>query len=331
MKIRLDATAGELRSKSVSAVRELCTQLAAHDPRLGAVAKSLWKTELGERELTVRGLHIVIENPVGSVRKWKGGETVMSAPYGYVKNTVGADGDDYDCFLGPDPTAPFVWIVHQARPATGEIYDEDKAMIGFTTVHDAVSTYLKHYDDPAFFGSISQVTFEEFCQDMAQISKAEPVRRRKRDVVFVVEDKTALEKNDIGKSLHANFVDPGRDMKVTDGAAGMNIAQNAPLPPNIRPAVEPTFRESLVQAQEAHALAGAQAIRRPPEFFILNESAVRPTQPLTLDPEYAAASAAVRAEAENNLEWYEERARRRVEMAATGNVDVVHPREDGAS
>jgi len=61
------------------------------------------------------GVRIHVENEAGSVRsgtdpsgkRWK---VRMTRPYGEIPDTVGADGDALDVFLGPDEKAPYAYI-----------------------------------------------------------------------------------------------------------------------------------------------------------------------------------------------------------------------------
>lgn len=112
------------------------------------------------------GLPIAIEHPVGSHRPWRDAQgntqyTVMKNAYGYVEGTLGPDGDEYDVFLGPDPKASLVYIIHTNRPDAA-VYDEDKAMLGFSNPNQAKQAFLDHYTSPHFFGSMTVVPFEEF-------------------------------------------------------------------------------------------------------------------------------------------------------------------------
>jgi hypothetical protein len=111
--------------------------------------------------LNYRGLPIAIENPAGSVRKWRGGETTMLVPYGYVEGTLGADGDEYDAYVGPDPLAEFVYVIDQADGDGG--FDEQKAIVGASDIHQARAIYLAHRDDgEAALQSMAILPFEEF-------------------------------------------------------------------------------------------------------------------------------------------------------------------------
>jgi len=112
----------------------------------------------------VQGLPIAIENRKGSVRKGKDSDgnewrTKMEHPYGYIKGTKGADGEEVDCYVGPDKEAPKAYVVHQHKD-DGKGFDEDKVMLGFRSKKEAKEAYLKHYDDPKFLGPISIVSMD---------------------------------------------------------------------------------------------------------------------------------------------------------------------------
>lgn len=115
-----------------------------------------------------QGLPISIENRKGSKRYWYDphtdtkGETLMHYPYGYIRLTEGVDGDHVDCYIGPHSDAPNVHIVHQLKAPLFKKYDEDKVMLGFLTQTMAKRAYLKHFDDPRFFGSMTTMSLEKF-------------------------------------------------------------------------------------------------------------------------------------------------------------------------
>ena len=113
------------------------------------------------------GLDITIENEAGTVRTGVNADgtawaTPMLNDYGYIRRTIGSDGEHIDCFFGPDPAAKYVYIVHQRKHGQWYTYDEDKALIGFTSKRDALVCYLSHYDDPRFLGEISVLPAAEF-------------------------------------------------------------------------------------------------------------------------------------------------------------------------
>jgi phage-related protein (TIGR01555 family) len=113
--------------------------------------------ELGRRH----NLQIVVENTKGSVRSGKDWSVTMPADYGYIRKTMGADGDQLDCYIGPDPNSDQAWVVHQNDPDTGQ-YDEDKVLLGFKTKGDALACYLQgHSRSLDAFGSIEPITIEQ--------------------------------------------------------------------------------------------------------------------------------------------------------------------------
>lgn len=112
------------------------------------------------------GMDISIENKKGSYRfgvdkdghKWK---TLMHYDYGYIRGTVGTDKDHLDCYVGPDKEAQKVYVIHQNNPVTHK-YDEDKCMLCFSSAEDAKKAYMKQYDRPGFYGSMTTMTIEQF-------------------------------------------------------------------------------------------------------------------------------------------------------------------------
>lgn len=110
-----------------------------------------------------QGLTVDIENRKGSVRKgtnddgteWK---TKFKVPYGYIKGTKGADGDEIDAYVGPDKEAPNAHIVRQKKEDGS--FDEDTVMLGFKNKSTAKKAILQHYDDPKYVGKVDTVPME---------------------------------------------------------------------------------------------------------------------------------------------------------------------------
>ena len=112
------------------------------------------------------GFDISVENKAGSTRSGvdKDGHewhSKMYFDYGYIRGSVGVDGDHVDVYIGPDESATYVYVVHQNDPVTGE-YDEDKVMLGFPSLKAARTAYLKQYDRPGFLGGIDTFPLEVF-------------------------------------------------------------------------------------------------------------------------------------------------------------------------
>lgn len=129
---------------------------------------SLEKARKLHGRMEFQGLPISIENRAGSRRYWydheadEHGSTKMKYPYGYVKGTLGLDGDAVDVFVGPEEDSDLVVVITQLkRPDFSEV-DEQKVMLGFSSASEAKKAYLKHYNDPRFFGSMKTMSVAEF-------------------------------------------------------------------------------------------------------------------------------------------------------------------------
>jgi hypothetical protein len=116
--------------------------------------------------IDVHGMDISIENPRGSTRSGVGENGKpwsheMSDHYGYVRGTVGADGDHVDAYVGAHPESKRVFVVDQINQKTGA-FDEHKAMIGFRTKGDAVRAYKSNFDKGWKVGPVKDMTVDQF-------------------------------------------------------------------------------------------------------------------------------------------------------------------------
>lgn len=98
--------------------------------------------------LTLHGLRIAIETPRGTLRHWqdgdgKSGSNLMKFHYGYLEGTLGNDGDELDCSLGPAPESERAYVINQFMKGR---FDEHKIMLGFPDKRTAQAGYLSNYD-----------------------------------------------------------------------------------------------------------------------------------------------------------------------------------------
>src|SRR3990167_6197901 len=130
-----------------------------------------------KQHIRFAGMEISIENKKGSTREGtsdgKSWSVKMHYDYGYIRRTEGVDGDHVDVYVGPNEDTEYVYVVHQAKPETGQ-YDEDKCMLGFDSGEDAKAAYLKQYDSPKFFGGMTAVPVSLFKEKVFD-DKGEPV------------------------------------------------------------------------------------------------------------------------------------------------------------
>ena len=103
-----------------------------------------------------QGLKIDVENRAGSERKGvdKDGHAwaikMRAGHYGEIRDTLGTDGDNLDVYVGPNHDSSLVVVIRQHKPDTGA-YDEDKVMVGYDSVEEAIGAYKKQYDKPGFY------------------------------------------------------------------------------------------------------------------------------------------------------------------------------------
>ncbi len=107
----------------------------------------------------IHDLNVVIENTKGSIRSGDGWSVSMADDYGYIMRTVGADGDQIDCYIGDVPMSENVYVIDQSNidSLTNE-FDEHKCMLGYPSKQAAVETYLNGFNDGRGWDRLSAVT-----------------------------------------------------------------------------------------------------------------------------------------------------------------------------
>ena len=162
------------------------------EPSWAQIDATNWKK--GDR-FQLNGVGIVIENPVGSVRRsrpeaktqW---ETTMKHHYGDIAGTKGADGDPVDVFIGNDPSSPKVYVVDQVNEDGS--FDEHKVMMGFRSEQDARDGYLANYA-PGWrgLGAIREMSQDEFQQWVKDRSATAEPASRPIDIATAVDPESA--------------------------------------------------------------------------------------------------------------------------------------------
>ena len=117
----------------------------------------------------MHGLDISIETRKGEPRTGTGDDgrtwsVVMPADYGYIRRTVGADGEQIDCYIGSYADAPLIWVVDQRDHRTG-FFDEQKVLIGFSSRSLAIETYMSGFSDGLGhlrMGRVHELSVEDF-------------------------------------------------------------------------------------------------------------------------------------------------------------------------
>jgi hypothetical protein len=170
------------------------------------------------------GLRIAIESPRGTVRHWKAadgtrGSHVMSFAYGYIEGTLGNDGDELDCTIGPAPlNAELAYVVNQFIDG---VFDEHKIMFGFANQSEAEAGYLSGYEE-GWQGMRDCVpcTLKQLKWWIANGNKALPIEQNQ----FPAEGKNEMEKvlwDSTNMPLHANLEQVLYALRKHDSADGL--------------------------------------------------------------------------------------------------------------
>jgi hypothetical protein len=140
-------------------------------------------------KVNFQGLPITIENPRGSMRSgvdadgkpWASG---MMHHYGYIRGTLGVDGDHFDVFVGLNPRATHAYVITSMAAPDFKKPDEQKAMLGFDSEEGAKQAFIACYDNPAFLGECVAMPMDEF-KKKVRGTRAAPAFIKSRAVFFV--------------------------------------------------------------------------------------------------------------------------------------------------
>lgn len=136
-----------------------------------------------KEHVSFQGLPITIENKKGSVRSGKDADGKLwacrlPADYGYIKGTLGADGDHVDVFIGPHKDSKQVFIINQHDHKTRR-FDEHKVVLGTTSEREARDLYCAAFSDGKGherLGSLEPVSLDTFKQWLRRGKTAKPAK-----------------------------------------------------------------------------------------------------------------------------------------------------------
>lgn len=126
---------------------------------------------------TSHELQYVIESLKGTLRTGHGFQVRMPADYGYIVGFIGADGDEVDCYLGPNPWSQVVYVVDQNR-INSPLFDEHKCLIGFASEYEAKRCYLSgHHMGDKIFRGIKALSMREFMNWLTNGDLTKPITK----------------------------------------------------------------------------------------------------------------------------------------------------------
>ncbi|WP_081099454.1 LPD38 domain-containing protein [Aeromonas salmonicida] len=196
--------------------------------------------------LTLQGLDIALENPKGSTRSGtdqdgKAWQSTMAHDYGYIKRTLGADGDHVDVFIGDRPNSETVYVVDQVDPKTGK-FDEHKVMMGFASEPAARDGYLANYEKGwKGLSAIKAMPVEEFKRWVKEGDTTKPVGEQPAagvdigtlsdDEVMAVADELGISHDDNPDDARWGLEGAKKDALSTAIARVRNPSSTTPIKP----------------------------------------------------------------------------------------------------
>lgn len=173
---------GSLASAAAAAIDERANDAATSDtndlPEPTDAQKEAGNYAKGHVRL--HGLDIAIENPRGSTRRGTSPEGVqwestMAHHYGYIKGSLGNDGDQVDTFIGQNPESTRAFVVDQIDPKTGR-FDEHKVVLGADNIDQAREIYQANYE-PGWrgLGAITELPMAAFKSWVKDGAKRKPL------------------------------------------------------------------------------------------------------------------------------------------------------------
>lgn len=101
-----------------------------------------------KRHDIVMGLPVSVETEAGQVREAPDGsfKAKLKHAYGYIRGTIGADGDQMDILIGPYHRRNIAYVIEQVNPQTGK-FDEHKVVVGAENQEEAAEIYDSMFSD----------------------------------------------------------------------------------------------------------------------------------------------------------------------------------------
>lgn len=132
-----------------------------------------------KRRLKWQGFKLKVETEKGAERTAVDGSWSVTMPdaYGDFEGIKGADGDDLDFYMGPNPQAPQVFVIDQVDADSGK-FDEHKVMVGYASPEEAVQAYHAGFSDgrgPDRLGAVKPMSVAQFKAWARNGDKKKPV------------------------------------------------------------------------------------------------------------------------------------------------------------
>jgi len=255
--------AGPSTTPSVQTTTDAAAHVAAASPLNGHPEPTPGQAEAGnyrKGHVQIAGMDISIENPQGSTRRgvdesgnaW---ESTMTAHYGYIRNSVGADKEHVDVFIKPgthqDYAGP-VFVVDQLDPKTG-LHDEHKALIGYDSQTEAEAAYKSNYAaDWQGMGPVTELPMPAFKAWAYSKEAKKPLAAVQRAVPAQAAPESQSAAGTIQGVRHGN---EGQEGQRGQGGQGLLAPAAAGAPAPVAPILQNRNRSTPAAIEQMRAIA----------------------------------------------------------------------------
>jgi len=165
----------KLKRRTPDKLKALQEQLDARAEKPSPTAAMLEAGNYDKGHIRLEGENISVETGKGEVREPY--DVKVKAHYGYIRGTVGKDGDHIDTYIGPKGETGKIFVMNQLTPGVGS-FDEHKVFMGFDSKRAALDAYEKSFDDKSAWkreGGIVELNKNQFKDWLENGDHSQPI------------------------------------------------------------------------------------------------------------------------------------------------------------
>lgn len=270
------ANASNLARQDQLASEEAATiEEAAAGTNTAPTAKQKETGNYEKGRFSVGGVTVAVENPVGSTRSGvengKAWKTKMSAHYGEIDGTIGADGGPIDAYVKANTAATHdgpVFVVDQYDPNSGR-FDEHKVLIGYGNAAEAAKAYDAHFGDksgPKRRGAVTQMTMRGFKTWLSKADTTAPVSPTRFGGQAATDEQAAQDEivASGGRFSRARGAVPQKSETADERLARKAAESNARKSSRQEKAKPPTQAGDVAAINKAAGVSDAEVVREMP-------------------------------------------------------------------
>ena len=215
------------RTPTPEKLAELRKQLEVRAKKESPTAAMIRAGNYEKGHIRLEGEDISIETGKGEQRQpWP---TKVAAHYGYIRGTLGKDGDHIDTYIGPKGETGKIFVMNQL--GRGGIFDEHKVFMGFETKDQALNAYYRSFDNPTAawkrVGGVVELNKDEFKDWLDNGDKFQPISQ---GLEGRSPDNTVETNNMSNKNVRATYLGHGTVSQALDRVVNTKIYSQSMRP-----------------------------------------------------------------------------------------------------